>query len=457
LSAATAHRRQKIAVVGSGVSGLSAAWLLASRHDVTLYEAQERAGGHSHTVVAPTADGPLPVDMGFIVYNELNYPNLTALFAHLGVATKASNMGFAVSLEDGGVEYGGDNLLTLFSQWRNLLRPRFWSMLKDLVRFYREAPAHACALDADGATLGDYLAAQGYGRPFQDDHIIPQAAAIWSASAGDIRNYPAAAFIRFCDNHGLLRIVDRPIWRTVDGGSRSYVRRLTEALGPALRLNAAVTRIARTPSGVLEHDATGEVERFDSVVVATHADQGLALLADPTPREQQLLGAFSYTTNRAILHSDPRLMPRRRRVWSAWNYIGEARRATGADPALCVTYWMNRLQDLPRSTPLFVTLNPVVEPDPRLVIRTETFQHPRFDVAAMRAQTELWSLQGTGGVWWCGAYFGSGFHEDGLQSGLAVAEALGGVRRPWQVDGESSRIHLPAAPLSAATVLETAA
>jgi predicted NAD/FAD-binding protein len=395
--------------------------------------------------------------MGFIVYNELNYPNLTALFAHLGIATRPSNMGFAVSLEDGGIEYGGDNLLTLFSQWRNLVRPRFWSMLHDLLRFYREAPAHACALDADATTLGEYLAAQGYGRPFQDDHLIPQAAAIWSASAGDIRDYPAAAFIRFCENHGLLKIMSRPLWRTVEGGSRSYVRRLTETAGLCTRLNAPVARIVRTSAGVLVHDRSGAVERFDSVVVATHADQALAMLADPSPREQELLGAFGYTTNRAVLHSDPRLMPRRRGVWSAWNYIGRAGAATGADPALCVTYWMNRLQDLPRATPLFVTLNPVVEPDPATVIRTETYQHPRFDAAAMKAQAQLWSLQGAGGVWWCGAYFGSGFHEDGLQSGLAVAERLGGVRRPWRVAGESSRIHLPADYSDPPPAMETAA
>ncbi|MDE2355378.1 MAG: FAD-dependent oxidoreductase [Alphaproteobacteria bacterium] len=436
----------KIAVVGAGISGMSAAWLLNQAHQVTLYEAEPRLGGHSHTVDAVhpgrTASA-LPVDMGFIVYNEITYPNLTALFAHLEVPTKVSNMGFAVSLDDGRMEYGGDNLVTLFSQARNLFRPRFWAMLRDLVRFYREAPGHACALDAEGASLGDYLNAQGYGRAFQDDHILPQAAAIWSASTRDIQDYPAAAFIRFFENHGLLKIVNRPIWRTVDGGSRAYVERLTAPLKGRIRTGAPVVRIARTRAGVEVRDAAGGVELFDQVVVATHADQGLALLDQPSPRERAVLGAFGYSRNLAVLHTDPALMPRRRATWSAWNYIG---RGEGSDQALCVSYWMNRLQDLPRETPLFVTLNPVAEPDPKTVIHTETYMHPRFDAAALRAQEQLWSLQGEGGVWWCGAHFGSGFHEDGLQAGLAVAEQLGGVRRPWRVTGESDRIHLGPPP-----------
>ena len=419
---------------------MSAAWLLDQGHDVTLYEAQPRLGGHSHTVEAPASVGSTPVDMGFIVYNEGSYPNLTALFAHLGVPTKASNMGFAVSLDDGRVEYGGDNLFTLFSQWRNLVSPRFWHMLRDLLRFYREAPGHAGALDEAGASLGDYLTAQGYGRAFQDDHLIPQAAAIWSASARDIRDYPAAAFIRFCENHGLLKIIDRPVWRTVDGGSRAYVQRLTASLAGRIRSGVAVAGVARTGGGVTVRDTNGDIELFDHVVMATHADQGLALLDAPTGREKALLGAFGYTRNLAVLHSDTALMPRRRRAWSAWNYIGRGARDTGQH--LCVTYWMNRLQDLPRDVPLFVTLNPVVQADPAKTIRTEIYEHPRFDAAAMNAQRHLWSLQGEGGIWWCGAYFGSGFHEDGLQAGLAVAEQLGGLRRPWTVAGDSDRIYL---------------
>lgn len=418
---------------------MSAAWLLSQAHQVSVFEAEPRLGGHSHTVDAPTARGPIAVDTGFIVYNEVSYPNLVALFAHLNVETQASNMGFAVSLNGGAMEYGGDNLRTLFSQWDNLISPRFWSMLAGIVRFYREAPGHAAALETEMTSLGDYLDARGYGAAFQDDHLLPQAAAIWSASAKDIRAYPAAAFIRFCENHGLLKIADRPVWRTVTGGSRAYVSKLTAAYQDRVRLGAAAIGVERTPSGVLVRTADTR-ELFDHVVIATHADQGLALLGDATPRERALLGAFAYTDNRTVLHADPALMPRRRGAWSAWNYIGDTR--SGGDQALCVTYWMNRLQDLPAECPLFVTLNPTRAPDPARVIRTEHYRHPQFDAAALTAQKQLWELQGAGGIWWCGAYFGSGFHEDGLQAGLAVAEALGGVKRPWTVARESGRIHL---------------
>lgn len=431
--------RLKIAVIGAGISGLSAAWLLNHDHDVTLYEALPRLGGHSHTVDAPGPRGAIPVDTGFIVYNSLNYPNLTAMFDYLGVATQASNMGFAVSLDQGRVEYGGDSLVALFSQWRNLVKPRFWSMLADLARFYREAPGHIDALDGEETSLGDYLDAHGYGAAFQDDHLLPQAGAIWSASPSDIRDFPAAAFIRFCDNHGLLKITDRPQWRTVTGGSRAYVAKLTAPLAGRIRAGSAVTRVARTPAGVAVR-SNGETRLFDHVLIAAHADEGLALLADPLPRESAILGCFTYSRNEAVLHTDADLMPRRRNTWSAWNYLG--RTDPGGDRRLCVTYWMNRLQTIPHETPLFVTLNPITPPEARTILRTDVYHHPLFNAAALRAQKSLWSLQGEGGVWWCGAYFGSGFHEDGLQAGLAVAEAIGGRKRPWSVSGESDRIHL---------------
>ena len=430
-----------IAIVGQGIAGMSAAWLLSQGHRVTIYESEDRLGGHSHTVEAPSPDGALPVDMGFIVYNETAYPNLTALFKYLDVPTKASDMSFAVSLDRGGLEYGGANLGSWFAQPRNLLNPRFWSMLQDLYRFYRRAPADAALLDRTATSLGDYLDANGYGDAFQDDHLLPQAAAIWSASVEAIRDLPAAAFIRFCQNHGLLKILGRPIWRTVDGGSRAYVRKLTAAYRDRVRLGSPVRHIRRLPDGVRITDAEGRTETFDQVVIAAHADQALRLLDDPSADEHRLLGAFRYTRNHAVLHSDATLMPKLKSVWSSWNYLGTAVRSDGSRQ-LCVTYWMNRLQGLPESTPLFMTLNPIHPPKAGALIRTEIFEHPLFDAAAMAAQKDLWSLQGVNRTWYCGAYFGAGFHEDGCQAGLAVAEQLGGRRRPWRVEHESGRIHL---------------
>jgi len=437
-----------IAVIGSGISGMSAAWLLSQRHRVTVYEKEGRLGGHSHTVEAPSPGGPIPVDMGFIVYNEPNYPNLTALFEHLGVHTKASDMSFGVSLDGGGLEYSSNSALSLFAQKRNLLSPRFWSMLSDLVRFYREAPAHCAGLDRRMTSLGDYLREQGYSRAFQDDHLLPQAAAMWSTSAKGIREFPAAAFIRFCENHGLLKLnaAGRPKWRTVDGGSCAYVQKLTAAYADRIRLSRGAVGIMRTDDGVRVLDSQGAVRRFDDVVVAAHADQALNLLEDASAEERALLGAFRYTPNRAVLHTDESLMPKRKFCWSSWNYVGrrpdQETEADGSGSDLCVSYWMNRLQVLPEHTPLFVTLNPRHEPDPARVIHAETYEHPLFDAAAIRAQRRLWSIQGRRNTWFCGSYFGSGFHEDGLQAGLACAEALGGVRRPWSVARESGRIHL---------------
>jgi uncharacterized protein len=431
--------RLNVAVVGTGISGLSAAWLLSRRHDVTVFEAEGRPGGHSHTVDTDSKGGALPVDTGFIVYNETTYPNLTALFAHLGTPTKPSEMSFAVSLDGGSLEYSGTDIAGIFAQKSNLLNFRFWSMLRDIVRFYRNAPRDVAKLGL--ASLGEYLDGYGYGQAFRHDHLYPMAAAVWSLPAKKVADYPAAAFVTFCQNHGLLKITDRPNWRTVDGGARVYVDALCAPFKDKLRLSSPVRSIRRNAEGVFIRTTAGPEEKFDHVVIAAHADQALAMLDDPTPEERRILGAFQYSRNEAVLHSDAALMPRRRKVWSSWNYMAKRLDPTAS---VSVTYWMNRLQNIPEAIPRFVTLNPVVEPREDLVIQRQVCEHPIFDAEAIAAQDELWSLQGHGGAWFCGAYFGSGFHEDGLQAGLAVAEALGGVRRPWRVADESGRIKIGA-------------
>lgn len=433
------ERPLRIAVVGSGISGLCAAWLLSTRHDVWLFEQAPRLGGHSNTV---EADG-VQVDTGFIVYNQSTYPNLTALFRHLGVPTKPSEMSFSVSMDGGRLEYSGTGLTGLLAQPANIARPRFWQMLRELLRFYRDAPFDIARIGE--VTLAEYLDFKGYGAAFREDHLYPMAAAVWSSPAAEIGNYPAAAFIRFCENHGLLRIAGRPIWRTVEGGSREYVKRLAERLEGKIVLGHAIRSIVRSPSSVDIVDRQGTRRRFDHVVIATHAHQALGMLEDATADERELLGTFAYSQNEAVLHSDSRLMPKRKRAWSAWNYLAETK---DDSRKLSVTYWMNRLQSLPSEKPLFVTLNPAMQPLAETVKHRETYEHPLFDGAAMRAQRRLWTLQGVRNTWFCGAYFGAGFHEDGLQAGLAVAEALGGVRRPWQVEDESGRINILDLPRS---------
>jgi predicted NAD/FAD-binding protein len=450
-SAVKASKPLDIAVVGTGVSGMSAAWLLSQRHRVTVYEAADRIGGHTNTIDAPAANGgTTPVDTGFIVYNELNYPNLVALFAHLGVQTRGSDMSFAVSLDGGSLEYGSTNLKALFAQKRNILRPRFWSMLRDLQRFYKSAP-HTVDHADQFTTLGDYLSRHGYGTAFQNDHLLPQASAIWSSDVKSIQDYPITSFVRFFQNHGLLEIDinARPQWRSVVGGSRAYIPSLTAPYADRIRLSTKVKAIARGADGVTIQDEHGNTTKFDHVVIAAHAPQALAMLMEPTAAEHEVLGAIHYTPNTAVLHTDASLMPRRRAAWSAWNYVG----ASGGKGE--VTYWMNRLQGLDGLEHFFVSLNPPPPgekgaPKPECVIATERYEHPLFDVAAGVAQRRLWSLQGVRNTWFCGAYFGAGFHEDGLQSGLAVAEALGGVRRPWSVEAESGRIFIDPEPVKAA-------
>lgn len=436
-----ATRRKNIAVIGSGIAGMSAAWLLSQRHDVTVYEKNERLGGHSNTVMVNTSLGQTPVDTGFIVFNDLTYPNLVALFEHLGVRTKASDMSFGVSLNGGRTEYSSVGASAFLAGGRNLMSPRFWSMTLDLLRFYRHAPSDLAGARDDLISLGEYLERRGYGDAFQRDHLLPQAAAIWSASMAEIHHYPACAFVRFFENHGLLKLKGRPEWRTVDGGSRSYVEKLTAAYAERVQLNAGAVSVRREAGAVWVRDARGRAERFDDIVIATHADEALAMLDDPSAEERALLGAFRYTKNRAVLHTDRALMPRREPLWASWNYVGD-----NPDGGCVVSYWMNKLQRLGCTEQIFLTLNPRTMPRPESVLYETSYDHPLFDAAAIRAQEKLWSLQGVRNTWFCGAHFGAGFHEDGLQAGLAVAEQLGGMRRPWRVAEESGRIHLGAPP-----------
>lgn len=421
-------------MVGSGAAGLSAAWLLAQHHKVTLIEKQERLGGHANTVNTGDANAPV-IDTGFIVFNNPCYPNFVCWMDALGVATEDSNMSFAVSRDNGRFEYAGGPALGLFAQRDIVFKKRFWSMLIDLVRFYREAPKH---LQQDNnLTLGEFLQAGGYSKSFTDDHLLPFAAAVWSANVHTMLDYPVSEFIRFCDNHGLLKLVNRPQWRTVSAGSKRYVDAVAAALGEEnIATSFDTDKIQRSQTGVSIRSADGRVITADHVVIATHADEALALLDRPSQQESSLLGKFSYESNQAYLHTDAAYMPKRRRAWCSWNYV-EASALAGK---VCVSYWMNLLQNLESDKDYFVTLNPSKAPSVEDTIYTTNYSHPLFNRSTAKAQKHLWSLQGVQRTWFCGSYFGAGFHEDAIQSGLAVAEQLGGVARPWQLENPSYRI-----------------
>lgn len=428
--------KKNIAVIGSGISGLSAAWLLSKRHRITLYEASDRLGGHANTVDVETANGTVPVDTGFIVYNEPNYPNLTALFDHIGVETAPTNMSFALSDLLAGYEYSGSGFSGFFGQKRNLLRANHWRLLADINHFFRTAQKHI-KLYPFQISLGEFLTAEGYCETFITDHIVPMGAAIWSTSMPELLRFPAHSFIRFYANHGMLQFGNRVGWRTVTGGSRNYISKLTADCDIEILTNTGVLRVIRHADYAHIVDVRGVERPFDHVVIATHADQALEMLNEPHSLETSLLEKFTYQKNEAVLHRDSRWMPHRKGIWSSWNFLRDnSARGTG----LCVTYWMNRLQKLGTDTNLFVTLNPFNDIHQKAVDATFSYDHPVFDAQAMNAQRRLWDIQGVRRTWFCGSYFGYGFHEDGAQSGLAVAEILGGVERPWTVPKTSSRI-----------------
>jgi len=440
----TAINPKKIAVIGSGISGLSCAWLLNKAHDVTLFEKDDRLGGHSNTVSFNLDSTNVDVDTGFIVFNPVNYPNLVKFFQTLDVATCDTDMSFAVSINQGSLEYSGTGLKGLLAQKRNLVRPSFWKMIRELLHFYKHSETFASHYDLDRMTLGELLMQQGYSQQFIYDHLLPMGAAIWSTPVEKMLNYPASSFLRFCRNHGLVQLKDRPQWQTVIGGSKRYVDKIAADLNGKIRLNSRIHKIVRSEEGVFVVDHHGKQERFDDVVLACHSDQALALLDAPTEEEKRLLQIFPYQRNKAYLHLDQSLMPKRKAVWSSWNYMSEGERDQTQE--VSVTYWMNQLQPLKTEKPVFVSLNPLEEPEEGSIIRTFFYDHPEFGRDALASQKELWSLQGQQSTWFCGAYFGYGFHEDGLQSGLAVAEALGGIPRPWALEDKNSRIFVTETP-----------
>ena len=422
----------RIAIVGSGIAGLGAAHrLTALGHQVTLFEANDYLGGHTHTVEVTLEGIAVPVDTGFLVFNDRTYPNLIALFAELDVASTSSEMSFSLRNDADRIEWAGTSLRALFAQPRNAVRPAFWRMLRDIARFNATASAHVRDGAPDnGETLRAHLVHNGYGREFRDWYLLPMAAAIWSSPQADIEDFPFASFARFCANHGLLQITDRPRWRTVSGGGREYVRRIAANLRD-VRLNTRVSAIHRRQDAVeiaFVQCGVAYHQTFDQVVLACHSDQALALLADVGDAERKLLGEIRYQANRVVLHTDSGLMPRSRRAWSAWNYLAAPDAARSRPVA--VTYWINKLQPLPFRTPVLVTLNPPFDPAPNKVLAEFEYSHPLHDSRAVAAQAGIAALQGHSNTWYAGAWLGYGFHEDGLKSGYAAAAAIAARAAP---------------------------
>lgn len=411
----------KIAIVGSGIAGLTCAYLLQRQHQITLFEASDWVGGHTHTVDVEVQGQSFAIDTGFIVFNDWTYPNFIRLLDQLGVASQPTEMSFSVHDPASGSEYNGNNLNSLFAQRSNLLRPAFWGMLRDILRFNREAQFDLAEqrIAAD-LTLGQYLQQRGYGQRFIDHYIVPMGAAIWSMSLADMLQFPLQFFVRFFKNHGLLSVSDRPQWRVISGGSRSYVAPLSAGFAEHIRLNCPVQRVERDAEGVTLHSATG-VERFDKVVFACHSDQALALLATPSAAERDILGALRYADNDVVLHTDTRLLPERPLAWASWNY----RLGGPVSQPAAVTYNMNILQGIRSATTFCVSLNQTDAIDPARILGRYRYAHPQYSLDGLRAQARWQELLGAQHSYYCGAYWANGFHEDGVVSALRVAEAFG--------------------------------
>jgi predicted NAD/FAD-binding protein len=411
----------KIAIVGSGIAGLTCAYLLNRQHDIQVFEASDWIGGHTHTVDVEVEGRSYAVDTGFIVFNDWTYPNFIRLLEQVGVAFKPTEMSFSVSDPATGVEYNGHDLNTLFAQRSNLLSPAFWGMLRDILRFNRQSQDDLAnhRIGAD-TTLGQYLDSNGYGRRFIEHYIVPMGSAIWSMSLADMLGFPLQFFVRFCKNHGLLSVSDRPTWQVIEGGSRSYVAPLTASFAERIRLNCPVSRVVRDQDGVTLYSAAGS-ERFDKVIFACHSDQALALLDQASAAEQDILGALPYANNDVVLHTDTRLLPKRKLAWASWNYrLGGPREQMAA-----VTYDMNILQGIDSDTTFCVSLNQTAAIEPSKILARFQYAHPQYSLAGTAAQARWEELLGAQHTYYCGAYWANGFHEDGVVSALRVARAFG--------------------------------
>jgi len=421
------RKNLKIAVIGSGISGLSAAWLLSKSHSVTIYEKNNYLGGHSNTQNIKTKyeNTDISVDTGFIVFNEYNYKHLCSFFKLLNVSTYETDMSFSVSVDNGLFEYGGSNLRSLFAQKTNFLKKDFWIMLIEIVRFYYKAEIDKSKYS--NLTINDYLTKMKYSNFFIKNHLLPMAASIWSAPTDEIKQFPFPNFVEFFKNHGLLNLINRPKWRTVENGSREYVKKIISESRFKIKISERVKSVVRENKEIKIISESNE-EMFDHVIFACHSDQSLKILDKPTQHEKLNLLKIRYKKNIVWLHSDEEFMPKRKSVWSSWNYMNNNDNKTNS---LSVTYWMNNLQNLKTREDIFVSLNPMKEPKREKVYKKLIYSHPLFDANTISGQKGLLDIQGENNTWFCGAYLGNGFHEDGIKSGLSVAESLGKKKRPW--------------------------
>lgn len=426
--------KQKVAVIGSGISGLACAYFLSSKYEVKIYEKENYLGGHSNTIEVDYDGKKIPVDTGFIVFNYETYPNLKAFFELMQVEYEKSKMSFAVKIDDGKLEYAGTSLGGVFAQKKNLLSLKFWQMLGDILRFNKEAQQILNSTSNPAYSISDFLSDLKVGDYFKNCYLLPMAAAIWSTPLNKISNYPAASFVQFFKNHGLLQVVNQPQWFTVTGGSREYVKKIVQQVGDKFSLNDAVKSVRKTDADEILVISEKSEEMFDYVVIAAHSDQALKMIENPSTNQIEILSKIKYQKNFAVLHKDSSVMPNRKKAWASWVYssnIVDAADNKNCPSNLSVSYWMNNLQNIDANYPLFVTLNPNQKINPSDIFATINYEHPLFDGEAITAQSKIPSIQGEGGIYFCGAYARYGFHEDGLISGLNVANLLG-CKANWQ-------------------------